>query len=157
MAAATCCSAWPITYTCAGTHWAVTAHLGELQSLIPHRASAGIHWHFFVYVGPTALSSCAQLSSGCLSTISNPIIPSEVRYLCLHQKSNFTPIKSCNNRICNPILRTPFNPACSPDNVIQWGQSQAERDDRNGCVCFFFFFFLFFSHRIKWQNREQWY
>lgn len=77
-------------------------------------ASPRIRWHFFVYAGPTPLSNC---TCWCLSTISNSVIPCKVRYLCFHWKSNFTPIKSCNNRIYNPVLQAP---SILPGALTMW-------------------------------------
>lgn len=94
-----------LTCTCDRTHWSVTAHLARQH--LPQFPSCHLSWSPWTSLCLRRYQAVPKLSWRCLSTISNSIMPSKVRYLCRHWKSNFTPIKSCNNRISNPVLKTP--------------------------------------------------
>lgn len=107
-------------------------------------ASPGIRWHFFVYAGPTPLSNC---TCWCLSTISNSVIHCKVRYLCFHWKSNFTPIKSCNNRIYNPVLQAPSIP---PGALTMWYNEVSRKLSMMIIIAIFFFFLE--GGVMKWEG-----
>lgn len=99
---------------------------------------------------PTPQSNCTRW---CLSTISNSVIPCKVRYLCLHWKSNFTPIKSCNNRIYNPILQTS---SILPAALTMWYNEVSRKLSMMIIMALsIFFFFKGWSNEMGWNNLKK--
>lgn len=109
-------------------------------------ASPRIRWHFFVYAGPTLLSNC---TCWCLSTISNSVIHCKVRYLCFHWKSNFTPIKSCNNRIYNSVLQAP---SILPGALTMWYNEVSRKLSMMIIIALPIFFFFLEGGVMKWEG-----
>lgn len=88
-------------------------------------SSAGIHWHFFVYVRPTAPSNCAQLPWVC-QPYQTQLFPAKSVTYASTKKVISHQLKAATTESAIRCCR-PFNPACSPVDMIQWGRPQVTK------------------------------
>lgn len=75
----------------------------------PHTqlCSPGNRWHFFCLYKSDTMSSSAQLSSAVCQPYQTQLHQAKWAAYVSAKKSNFTPIKSYNNRICDSVSSAP--------------------------------------------------